>query len=170
MPTADRDSKFQAIKLAKQAAELMGFGLGNLMYRIHTGNVHKVAGASDWTDAEREAVRETSVFLLGGSICTSGYLRRLLPWYAKRQIRRLNRDLAGAVQIITSRMASPHTGAFGAYYLALPQAAKDKVAEYAAKIRSANKAPILPLIDIGGTKVGLVLAFIGNDGPTFEIL
>lgn len=156
-----------AIRAAKEIVELVGFGLGNLMDRIHRGHIEK----GDWNDQDRENARGTTVFLLGGSIGTLGYTSQLLPLIARRQLRVIAPGLARDVHIFRSDMDSAHAGAIGAYFLAVPAETRSRVVEMAAGIRARGKIPILPLLDVGGTKTTLILAYAGEDGmPTFDIL
>jgi hypothetical protein len=137
------------------------------MRRIYLGAVDK----PDWTDADRENAKDTKVFLLGGSICTLGYTSQLLPLIAQRQLSLLDPDLGGKIKIFTPHMESAHAGAFGAYYLALPEEAKQKIKNLAVEIYSRHKVPVLPLLDIGGTKVSLVLAHLNQQGDlTLDLL
>ena len=76
----------EPIIVAKEIVRLIGVTLGNLMHRIFSGTVHK----TDWNDEDRESVKGTTVFLLGGSICTMGYTRVLLPLIAQRRLSKIN--------------------------------------------------------------------------------
>ena len=155
-----------AVNASKELVRAVGFGLGNLIIRIHDGAVFK----PDWNEDSRAAVRGTLVYLLGGSIGTLGYTRALLPLIARRQIKRINFELERHVQIFTPEMGAAHAGAIGAYFLALPDTAKEEVREQAGRIYARGKIPILPLLDVGGTKISLVLVYVGHDGePTPEV-
>lgn len=157
----------EPITVAKEIVYLIGVTLGNLINRIYSGTVHK----TDWNDADRESVKGTTVFLLGGSICTMGYTRVLLPLIAQRQLLKINPELANKVKIFTPQMASADAGAFGAYYVALPEVIKDRIRDLAVAIYARGRVPVLPLLDIGGTKVSLVLAPLNQQGElTLDIL
>jgi mannitol-1-phosphate 5-dehydrogenase len=157
----------ETVRAAKEAVRLVGFGLGNLMYRIYRGEIHK----SDWNATDRENAKGTDVFLLGGSICTNGYTQQLLPLIAQRQLLSIDPDFAGKVRIFTPYMESGHAGAFGAYFMALTEHVRKELRSKAEDIYARNKVPILPLIDIGGTKVNLVLAYLDQEGElTLDIL
>jgi mannitol-1-phosphate 5-dehydrogenase len=160
-------AKKDTILAAKEIVRTVGFGLANLMYRIHQGDVYK----PDWTERDRKNVRGTVVYLLGGAIGTHGYTRQLLPLIARRQIAHLDPEFERKLQIFTPEIDSAHAGAFGSYFLALPEQVKEEVRKQAESTYANRKIPILPLLDVGGTKVNLVLAYIGRDGRlTLDIL
>lgn len=166
-----RPTNKDAISAAKEIVDLVGFGLGNLMLRIHQGNVHKNYCTDDWTDADRDSVRGTVLFLLGGSIGTHGYMRQILPLIAQRRIGEVDTEFAKQVCIFTPAMESAQAGALGAYFLAVPETAKQIVQDRAKQIYSRKKIPLLPLLDVGGTKVNLILAYVDQEGLlTLDIL
>jgi len=157
----------EAIRAAKEIVALVGFGLGNLMCRIHRGRIEK----QDWNDQDRENASGTRVFLLGGSIGTLGYTGQLLPLIAQRRLKIVDPELARDVHIFRPDTDSAHAGAIGAYFLAVPRETRERVAEIAARICDRGKIPILPLLDVGGTKTNLVLAYVSRQGtPKLDIL
>ena len=119
-----RPTNKDAISAAKEIVDLVGFGLGNLMLRIYRGDVHKNNCTDDWTDEDRTRVSGTVLFLLGGSIGTHGYIRQILPLIAQRRIGEVDTEFAEQVCIFTPPMESAQAGALGAYFLAVPEAAK----------------------------------------------
>ena len=159
-----RPTNKDAISAAKEIVDLVGFGLGNLMLRIHKCDVHKNDCTDDWTDDDRARVSGTVLFLLGGSIGTHGYMRQILPLIAQRRIGEADPKFAKQVCIFTPAMESAQAGALGAYFLAVPEAAKQIVQDRAKQIYSRGKIPLLPLLDVGGTKVNLILAYVDQEG------
>jgi arabinose-5-phosphate isomerase len=154
------DARAEPVLAAKEAVRLVGYGLGNLMWRISEGAVHK----PDWTEEDRGNVRGTNVFLLGGSICTQGYTGHLLPSIARSRLIEIDPDFGRAVTIFKPNAKASRVGAFGAYFMALDEATRSTVHEYAKRSFFQHKIPIIPLLDIGGTKVSLVLAYVARNG------
>ncbi len=152
----------------------MGRALGNLIYRIHTGDVHKLNGSLDWTACECEQIKGTKRFVIGGSIGTHGYTRALLPRLAENRFRevaaRQGMDPPD-LEIIAPNSNSAEVGARGAYWLSVPQSGREAVAALAVAAGAKGRLPLMPLLDIGGTKIQLLLAHVNADGhPTGSIL
>lgn len=148
------------IAAAKEAVNHVGGGVASLIHRLYCGEVHK----EDWSDDDRRMVKDTDVFLLGGSIGSSGYTGLMLPLIAQRHLTNLDAELGKKVVIAAPQMESAYAGAFGAYQLAVPDDIKARVADTARTAYRRGKVPVIPLVDVGGTKVSLVLAHLGRDG------
>ena len=160
----------ESIGAAKDVVKLVGFGLGNLLYRIYTGTL---ARGTDQNPEENRLIKGTSIFVLGGSIGTNGYTRELLPLYAMSQYRRRLGQSAGNMKdhrILTPGINSADAGALGAT-LAFDDHVWRQVRESAQKSYTDGLIPLLPLVDIGGTKINFILAHLTREGElSFRIL
>ncbi|HEX6098817.1 MAG TPA: SIS domain-containing protein [Thermoanaerobaculia bacterium] len=157
----------EAIRASREIVGLAGFGLGNLIYRVYHAEIEK----KGWDDEDRANVHGTRIFLIGGSIGTLGYTGQLLPLIAQRRLKEIDPDLARQVRIFKPDTESALAGAYGAYFLAVPPEARARAAQTAGEICARGRIPILPLLDVGGTKTSLVLAYADENGaPTFNVL
>jgi hypothetical protein len=147
----------KAILSAKEAVTIVGRGLGNLIYRFYFGDVQKEDGS--WKNEDRESVKGTRNYILGGSIGTHGYTKHLLPLLAKKQFKERcefdDRDCVD-INILVSDIDSANAGAIGAI-LAFENGGLN-LKKYIQKSRNIDKIPTIILIDIGGTKINIVLA------------
>ncbi len=162
----NRDCVFESKKTAKKLVEIVGVGLGNLIWRIHKGNF-KIEGCSD-KDIKQH--KKTKYFILGGSIGTNGYTKVLLPILAQNQIKKLAKGNLGVPEILSTDLNSAIAGALGTFH-AFTKGAKEKIYNESKEIYKENKIPILAMVDIGGTKISFILTCLGQDGqPNNKIL
>lgn len=159
--TINKDCLFDSKLAAKKAVEIVGVGLGNLVWRIHKGNF-KIEGCSD---TEIKKYKKTKYFVLGGSIGTNGYTKVLLPILAQNQIKKLSAGMgSGNVpEILSTELNSAIAGALGTCH-AFSKETRKKIAEESKNIYKENKVPLLAMVDIGGTKISFVLACLSQDG------
>ena len=154
-------------KAAKDLVEIVGTGLGNLVWRIYNGNF-KIDKYS-----EKEIKRNykgTKYFVLGGSIGTNGYTKTLLPILAQKQISKLSGGGTDMPEIFSTNLDSATAGSLGAFH-AFDKDTINKISNEAREIYKNNKIPLIPLIDIGGTKIHLVIAYLDQDGrPNNKII
>lgn len=148
---------------AHEVVEYVGWGLGNLIYRTYSGTIHKAA--DDWGNEDRERIKGTTWYILGGTIGTTGYTGSLLPIIAANRFRFLVRSLQGKdapdVTICSPHIDSALAGALGAS-LSLHRA-WDAVTAAATRVYKEGRVPLLPLVDIGGTKTLIILAYLDTD-------
>lgn len=160
LTTTQGSSAFDSKKAAKEVVNLVGFGLGNLIWRIFRGNF-KIEG---YSEQDIKKYKGTRYFVLGGSIGANGYTKVLLPILAKKQIKKLalgNKE--DVPEILTTNLNSANAGSLGTFH-AFNVDAKEKISDNAAKAYHDKKIPVLVLIDIGGTKINVVLACVDGDG------
>jgi len=146
-------------KASKEVVGVVGFALGNLIWRIFKGDF-KLPG---YSEREIKKYKGTRYFVLGGSIGTNGYTKVLLPILAQKQIKKLAGAKTDTPEILNTTMNSANAGALGTFH-SFSDKARIEIAVNAKKAYKENKIPILALIDIGGTKINLVLACLDQEG------
>ena len=163
---------FETRKVSREVVQIAGEALGNLCWKTHEGRITK-ASNHGWSESDNAKVKGTKAFLIGGSIGTNGYTGLLLPLIARNKIKRLsgNPSLASSVQIMSPPIDAATAGAVGAFLLALPAAARRRLRSQCQHAAATGRVPLVPLLDIGGTKTKFVLAHLNSEGClTHEIL
>ncbi|MEI7810141.1 MAG: SIS domain-containing protein [bacterium] len=155
----DKTALLQSKKAAKEVVSVVGFALGNLIWRINQGNFKIDNLSSD--DIKR--YKGTKYFILGGSIGTNGYTKVLLPILAQKQIKNISGKDSNIPEILNTNLTSTNAGALGAFH-AFNKEARFGIIKNVKTIYEKNKIPILAMIDIGGTKINLILACLDQDG------
>lgn len=149
--------------VSKQLVNIVGTSLGNLIWRIYSG---------DFKQENKELLnyKNTNYFIIGGSIGTNGYTKTMLPLLSQKQIINLANTKDKAPKIIMHNFNSSNVGALGSYF-AFTEEAKHKIKILNKQITKKNKIPLLALMDIGGTKINLVLALLNDEGElNYKIL
>ena len=149
------------IKEAKNIVEISGRSLGNLINEIYSGKIIN----DNWKDNEQssvnEEVKETKYYILGGSIGSNGYTSEIIPLHAKKKLVELGRE---DIEILPTSLDSFNAGSLGASYAFVVAKMMNLVEKKAKAIILEKKIPIIPLLDIGGTKINLILAHFDIDG------
>ncbi len=146
---------------AKNIVKIAGESLGNLINEIYTGNIIN----NNWTEEEQlsvnNKVKETKYYILGGSIGSKGYTGEIIPLHAKKKLFELGNT---KIEILPSGLDSFNAASLGASFAFNNSKVINSIEEQAKKIISNNKIPIIPLLDIGGTKINFVLAYFDIEG------
>ncbi|MBP1639497.1 MAG: putative phosphosugar isomerase [Bacteroidetes bacterium] len=156
--TLSAEATEKTISVAKKIVEVVGVSLGNLIVEIYQGKIEN----DKWNEDQKNIVKGTKYFIIGGSIGTNGYTKAILPLWAKKKIKSELKDKNDSIVIIPSGMDSFNAGSLGASY-ALSKGELNNIQEKVKDIYK-TKIPILPLIDVGGTKINFVLAHFDVSG------
>ena len=148
----------KTIREAKKIVEIVGTSLGNLICEIFRGNIKK----QDYNSVHLNECKGTRYYIIGGSIGTNGFTKEIIPLWAKKQINSQMSEMNN-IEILPTYTESYNAGSIGASYAYTEEALK-KIENIALESTKKTKIPVLPLIDIGGTKINLIFAHFNNNG------
>lgn len=162
----NKDNFLRTILESKKIVEIVGCSLGNFIADIHEGEIK----GEKWNENQKNLVRGTKYFILGGSIGTNGFTKELIPlWIKKRLQRRSIKDEDVIFLPVSENINSFKAGALGAFF-AFTKEVMQNITKSINNIPT-EKIPIIPLMDIGGTKIHFVLAHLNENGDlTYKIL
>lgn len=153
------DALADAVKLGKSVYRTQGTSLGDLALSLNAGTLSKICLAAG---ADFDQLRGAKTVFLGGSIATTGYSGAVVPHVARLRIKTITNG-ASDPALVNFATNSADVGAFGSWH-AQPRAERAQWAHMAREIHRRNRIPLLACVDVGGTKIHIVLAVMDSAG------
>ncbi|MFC1770797.1 hypothetical protein ACFLZV_02820 [Candidatus Margulisiibacteriota bacterium] len=94
------------LKTFKPQIQKMAEYLFEIIKRIHTGQIEKIAPKNNWPQKDKDFVKGTKVFLLGGSIGTKGKISKILIKHANNLLKESGLSRINLIPIPESRSAA----------------------------------------------------------------